>query len=121
MQKYSNALWLHVAKSKGSLKRLNRKAFFTSSDQNRYTLWSCKNVTPYPKTWIIFILDSVPSYTDKLLEFRWVQNCAPFVADLSLYCYERDFMDSLNHADQSDVIEAFNSTIIHLIIHFATY
>ena len=37
-------------------------------------------------------------------------NCAPLVADLFLYCYERDFMDSRNHDNQSDVIEAFNST-----------
>ena len=36
-------------------------------------------------------------------------NCAPLVADY-LYCYERDFMDSLNHDNQADVIEAFNST-----------
>ena len=27
---------------------------------------------PYPITWIIFILDLEPSYTDKLLECRWV-------------------------------------------------
>ena len=27
---------------------------------------------PYPISWIIFILDSVPSYTDKLLEFGWI-------------------------------------------------
>ena len=33
-------------------------------------------------------------------------NCAPLVADLFLYCYERDFMDSLNHDNQADVIEA---------------
>ena len=31
-------------------------------------------------------------------------NCAPLVADLFLYCYERDFMDSLNHDNQTDVI-----------------
>ena len=37
-------------------------------------------------------------------------NCAPLVADLFLYCYERDFMDSLNHDNQADVTEAFNST-----------
>ena len=37
-------------------------------------------------------------------------NCAPLVVDLFLYCYERDFMDSLNHGNQADVIEAFNST-----------
>ena len=38
-------------------------------------------------------------------------NCAPLVADLFLYCYERDFMDSLNHDNQADVIEAFNSSM----------
>ena len=29
--------------------------------------------TPYPISWIIFILDSEPSSTDKLLKSRWVQ------------------------------------------------
>ena len=33
-------------------------------------------------------------------------NCPPIVVDLVLYCYERDFMDSLNHDNQADVIEA---------------
>ena len=28
---------------------------------------------PYPISWIIFILDSELSFTDELLEFRWVQ------------------------------------------------
>ena len=37
-------------------------------------------------------------------------NCAPLVADLVLFCYERDFMLSLSEDDQSDVIEAFIST-----------
>ena len=41
-------------------------------------------------------------------------NCVPLVADLFLYCYERDFMDSLNHDNQADVIEAFNSTSRYL-------
>ena len=34
-------------------------------------------------------------------------NCAPLVADLFLFCYERDFMLSLSDNDQSDIIEAF--------------
>ena len=34
-------------------------------------------------------------------------NCASLVADVFLYCYKRD---SLNHDNQADVIEAFNST-----------
>ena len=41
-------------------------------------------------------------------------NCAPLVADLFLYCYEIDFMDSLNKDNQADVIEAFNLTSRYL-------
>ena len=41
-------------------------------------------------------------------------NCTPLVADLFLYCYERHFMDSLNHDNQTDVIDAFNSTSKYL-------
>ena len=41
-------------------------------------------------------------------------NCATLVADLFLNCYERDFMDSLNHDYQADVIVAFNSTSRYL-------
>ena len=41
-------------------------------------------------------------------------NCAPLVADLLLYYYERDLMDSLNHGNQADNIEAFNSTSRYL-------
>ena len=37
-------------------------------------------------------------------------NCAPLVADLFLFCYERDFMFSLSDNTQTDIIEAFNST-----------
>ena len=37
-------------------------------------------------------------------------NCAPLVADLFLFCYEGDFMLSLSDDNQSEVIEAFNST-----------
>ena len=41
-------------------------------------------------------------------------NYAPLVADLSLFCYERDFMLSLSDAYQSEVIEAFSSTSRYL-------
>ena len=37
-------------------------------------------------------------------------NCAPLVADLFLFCYERDLMLSLSYNNQTDIIEAFNST-----------
>ena len=41
-------------------------------------------------------------------------NCAPLVAALFLFCYERDFMLPLSEDNQSGVIEAFNSTSRYL-------
>ena len=41
-------------------------------------------------------------------------NCAPLVADLFLFCYERDSMLSLSDDNQSEVIETFNSTSRYL-------
>ena len=41
-------------------------------------------------------------------------NCASLVADLYLFCYERDFMKSLSRENQADIIEAFNSTSRYL-------
>ena len=41
-------------------------------------------------------------------------NYASLVADLFLFCYERDFMKSLSRRNQADIIEAFNSTSRYL-------
>ena len=37
-------------------------------------------------------------------------NCAPLVANLFLFCYERDFIMSLSGDKQANVIESFNTT-----------
>ena len=41
-------------------------------------------------------------------------NCAPLVADLFSFCYERDFMLSPSDNNQTDIIEAFNSNSRYL-------
>ena len=41
-------------------------------------------------------------------------NCAPQVADLFLFCYERDLMMSLSSDKQADIIDAFNTTSRYL-------
>ena len=41
-------------------------------------------------------------------------NCAPLVADLFLFCYERDFMNDLSSDNQADVIKTFNPTSRYL-------
>ena len=41
-------------------------------------------------------------------------NCAPLIADLFLFCYEKDFRTSLSNDNQADIIQAFSSTSRYL-------
>ena len=41
-------------------------------------------------------------------------NCAPLVAVFFLFCYEIDFILSMSDNNQTDIIEAFNSTSRYL-------
>ena len=67
-------------------------------------------VSPYRIFWIILISDLVISYTDKIFGDSMGTDCAPLVADLCLFYYERGFMTSLSDDNQADIIESFNST-----------
>ena len=78
-------------------------------------LWSCQNVCDA----LSYLLDNIyirfgTKLYRQIVGIPMGTNCAPLVADLFLYCYERDFMGSLNHDNQADVIEAFNSTSRYL-------
>ena len=80
--------------------------FFTSEDTKRYKLWSCQNVCEA----LIYLLDNIYiRYGTKL--YRQIDgipmgtNCAPFVADLFLFCYERDFMTSLSDVNKADTYD----------------
>ena len=41
-------------------------------------------------------------------------NCAPLIADLFLYCFERDFMHDLHKSKRYDLIDMFNDTSRYL-------
>ena len=69
-----------------------RQAFFTSGDTKRYKLWSCQNVYEA----LIYLSDNIYTRFDTELYRQIVgipmgTNCAALVADLFLFCYERDF------------------------------
>ena len=86
-------------------------AFFTSEQPKRYTLWSCQKMCDA----LHYLLDNIFIRVGSKLYRQIVgipmgTNCAPLVADLFLFCYERDFMLSLSDTNQTDIIEAFNST-----------
>ena len=61
----------------------------------------------------IFIIFGSKLYR-QIVGIPMATNCAPLVADLFLFCYERDFMLSLSDNNQADIIEAFNSTSKYL-------
>ena len=68
---------------------------------------------------LIFLLDNIyirfgSKLYRQIVGFPMGSNCAPLVADLFLFCNERDFMLSLSEDNQSGVIEAFNSTSRYL-------
>ena len=88
-----------------------RQAFFTSEDTKRYKLWSCQNVCET----LIYLLDNIyirfgTKLYRQIVGIPMGTNCAPLVADLFLFCYERDFMTSLSDVKQAEIIEAFKST-----------
>ena len=90
-------------------------AFFTDEQFNRYTMWTCSEVCEA----LTFLLDNIfvrygNAIYRQVIGIPMGTNCAPLVADLFLYCYERDFMLRLNPVSQSDVIAAFNNTSRYL-------
>ena len=85
--------------------------FFTSEQPKRYKLWSCQKMCD-----ALHYL-----FENKFIRLGWKlyrqivgipmgTNCAPLIADLFLFCYERDFMLSLSDNNQTEIFEAFNST-----------
>ena len=90
-------------------------AFFTSDIYNNHNLCSCQKVCDA----LVYLLDNVfirfgTKIYRQTIGIPMGTNCAPLVANLFLFCYERDFMKSLSRENRADIIEAFNSTSRYL-------
>ena len=94
----------------------DKKAFITSADHYRgYLLWSCQNVFATLSLFLdnIYIRFGTKLYR-QIFGIPMGTNCAPLVADLFLFCYEREFMKDHSNDNQADIIKAFNSTSRYL-------
>ena len=75
----------------------DKKAFFTSADHYRgYHLWSCQNLCDA----LSFLLENIyirfgTKLYRQIVGIPMGTNCAPLVAVLFLFCYEREFMKNL--------------------------
>ena len=70
-----------------------------------------KDISSYRCDALSFLLDNI------YIRFGIIPmgtNCTPLVADLFLFCYERDFMKNLSSDNQADVIKSFNLTSRYL-------
>ena len=81
-----------------------------------YTLWTCQKVCET----LTFRLDNIyirfgTKLYRQIVGIPMCTNCAVLVADLFLFCYERDFMLSLSEDKEAEIIEAFNSTSTYLV------
>ena len=89
----------------------DKNAFITSEQPKRYKLWSCQKMCDA----LHYLLDNIFIRFDSKLHRQIVRipmgtNYATLIADLFLFCYERDFMLCLSDNNQTDINEAFNST-----------
>ena len=93
----------------------DKNACFTSEQPKRYKLWSCQKKCDA----LHYLLDNIfirfgSKLYRQIVGIPMGTNCAPLVAGLFLFCYERDFMLSLSDNNQTDIIEAFNCTSRYL-------
>ena len=74
----------------------DKNAFFTSEQSKRFKLWSCQKMCDGLHHLFdnIFIRFGSKLYR-KIVGIPMGTKCVPLVADLFLFCYERDFMLSL--------------------------
>ena len=93
----------------------NSLFFFITKQPKIYRLWSCQKMCDT----LHYLLDNIflrsgPKLYRQNVGIPTGTNCAPLVADLFLLCYERYFMLSLSDKNQTDIIEALNSTSKYL-------
>ena len=89
--------------------------FLLQKNVLKYHALSCQNVCDA----LTFLLDYVfirfgTKLYRQVVEIPMGTSCTPLVADLFLFCYERDFMMSLSDDKHADVIDAYNTVSRYL-------
>ena len=93
----------------------DKNAFFTSEQPKGYKLWPCQKMCDA----LHYLFDNIfirfgSKLYRQIVGIPMGNNNAPLFADLFLFCYERDYMLPLSDNNQTDYIEAFNSTSRYL-------
>ena len=92
-----------------------RQDFLATRKYDSYRCWSCAELCQA----FTFLMENIYVQFDGMVYQQIVgipmgTNCAPLIADLFLYCYERDFMSDIQKSKRQDLIDMFNDTSRYL-------
>ena len=107
--------WCFNRESKTYLCTSDKAGFFSNKKYDSYKCWSCAEFCEA----FTFLMENIYVQFDGMVYQQIVgipmgTNCAPLIADLCLYCYERDFMSDLQNSKRFDLIDMFNDTSRYL-------
>ena len=94
----------------------DKAVFFSKKKYDSYTCWTCTELCEA----FTSLMENIYVQFDGIVYQQIVgitigTECAPLIANLFLYCYERDFMSNLQKSKRVDLIDKFNDTSRYLI------
>ena len=94
---------------------LRQDSLATRNIHGLYRCWSCSELYEA----FTFLMENIYVQFDDMVYQQIVEipkgsDCAPLLADLSLYCYERDFISDLHKSKRHDFIDMFYDTSRYL-------
>ena len=107
--------WCFNRESKTYLCTSDKAGFFSNKKYDSYKCWTCAELCEA----FTFLMENIYVQFEGMVYQQIVgipmgTNCAPLIADLFLFCYERDFMSSLHKSKRYDLIDMFNDTSRYL-------
>ena len=107
--------WCFYREAKIYLCTAAKAGFFSNK---KYDLYACLTCTELCEAFT-FLMENIYVQFDGMVYQQIVgipmgTNCALLIADLFLYCYERDFMSNLQKFKRFDLIDKFNDTSRYL-------
>ena len=100
--------WCFDRESKTYLCTSAKAGFFSNKKYDSYACLTCTELCEA----FTFLMENIYVQFDGMIYRQIVgipmgTNCAPLIADLFLYCYERDFMSNLQKSKRFDHIDKF--------------
>ena len=107
--------WCFDRESKTYLCTSDKAGFFSNKKYDSYACWTCTELCEA----FTFLMENIYVQFDGMVYQQIVgipmgTNCAPLIADLFLYCNERDFKSNLQNSKRFDLIDKFNDTSRYL-------